>query len=85
VINNQNRSEVEAGVCHLFLDPEWSRSQDFVRKPKQEAEFNLRFIINVKKCFVGFTTSQQESNRNLCSTFLPKQEQDPEQESNFLE
>jgi len=32
--------------------------------------------INVTLIFVGFSASQQESNRSWSSTFLPKQEQE---------
>jgi len=35
--------------------------------------------------FVGFTASQEESIRTWSWIVLPKQEQDPEQESNFSE
>jgi len=80
-------SDPEFGIF-FFLDRNGAGVKILPENRSRSRSWSLKFMlhsIDVTMIFVGFTASQQESNRSWSSTFSPKQEQEPEQESNFLE
>jgi len=74
VINNRSRS------LAFFMDPE----QKFCQRTGKGSGFIFNRV-NAGMVSVVYPSFQQESNRSWSSTYLPKEEQDPEKVSNFLE